>query len=237
MLSKISVVLSTLQNVQEFMTTNASALGRLNTSASRRALDALEGDLSRYAASQTRSASGRKAAIARQRMLKSVLLVRYLRPISAIAEAQLAQSPAFREMTLPPRLKGTPQLLAAAAAMAGAAAQYAATFIDAGMSTDFIAELEAAAEALKAGATVKGSVSASQLGATGALKATTKQARKIVKQVDALMQPLLASDIALLTRWKATKRFTGRAQAIASATVISGGTTSATAVNEVTAVP
>jgi uncharacterized protein with FMN-binding domain len=236
-LTKIAVVLSTLQNVQEFMTTNASALGSLNTSGSRRALDALEGDLSSHAASQTRSGSGRKAAIARQRVLKSALLVKYLRPISAIAEAQLAQSPDFIEMKLPSRIKATPQLLATAAAMAGAASPYAATFIDAGMSTDFIAELEAAAEALKAGATIKGSVSASQLGATGALKATTKQARKVVRQLDALIQPRLASNIALLTKWKATKRFVGRAQPIASATVMSAGTTSVTAVTGVTAVP
>jgi hypothetical protein len=47
------------------------------------------------------------------------------------------------------------------------------------------------------------------------------------------MQPLLASNIALLTKWKATKRFTGRAQAIASATVSSAGTTSVTSESSV----
>jgi hypothetical protein len=226
MLSHTSVVLSTLQNVQEFMTTNATALGSLNTSESRRALDIIEEALSGHATSQTRSKSGGKAAVARQRVLKSALLVKYLRPISAIAEAQLGQSPDFMEMKLPKALKTTPQLLAAAAAMGGAASKHAATFIAAGMSTDFIAELEAAAEAFKIGATVKGSVSSTQIGATGALKESTKQARKVVKQLDALVEPLLANNTSLLTKWKATKRFSGRTQAIASEMTSSAGTTS-----------
>jgi NAD-dependent DNA ligase len=130
------------------------------------------------------------------------------------------------EMKLPKALKTTPQLLAAAAAMGGAASKHVATFIAAGMSTDFIAELEAAAEAFKTGATVKGSVSSTQIGATGALKESTKQARKVVKQLDALVEPLLANNTSLLTKWKATKRFSGRTQAIASEMTSSAGTTS-----------
>jgi hypothetical protein len=227
MLSKTSVVLSTLHNVQEFMTTNAGALGGLNTSESRRALDDLEAALTGHATSQTRSKSGGKAAVARQRVLKSALLVKYLRPISAIAEAQLSQSPDFVEMKLPKGLKTTPQLLAAAAAMAGAAGKHVDTFVAAGMQPTFIADLEAAAAQLKGGSVTKGSTLSKQIGATSALKASTKEAHKIVKQLDALVVPLLAGNTALLTQWKATKRFAGRVQGIANATISSTGTTSA----------
>ena len=63
-----------------------------------------------------------------------------------------------------------------------------------------------------------------------ALQLNTQQAHRIVKQLDALIEPQLASDPALLVKWKATKRFSGKAPGVTTATTDSGsgGVSSAT---------
>src|SRR6185312_11783085 len=98
MLSRTSTVLSTLHAVQDFMTTHANELGNLNTSASRQALDAIEGALSDYARAQAKSKNGGSAAGTRTRIAKNTLLVKYLRPIAAIAQTNLSQSPDYAEL-------------------------------------------------------------------------------------------------------------------------------------------
>jgi len=197
MMSRTSTVLNTLQNVQLFMTKNADVLGALNTSASRKALDELEATLSGHATNQTSAVSGTKAAIARQRVLRNTLLVKYLRPISAVAQAQLNQAPDFLALKLPRALKTTQQVLAAAESMGAAAAKHAETFIAAGLAPTFITELQSAAADLKAGAVLRGHTINSQIGATNALKVATNEANKIVKALDALIEPALANNPAL----------------------------------------
>jgi len=217
MQSKTSTVLNTLHAVQEFMTTNASALDNLNDSASRRDLDEIESALSGHAVAQARSKNGNKSAVTRKRVVKNTLLVKYLRPISAISEAKLNQSPDFAELKLPKSTRTTPQLLAAAEAMGEAAASHADVFISAGMAPTFVADLKSAVNDVKAAEASKGATLTSQLGASKALDTTAQQAQKVVKQLDALIEPLLANNTALLVKWKATKRFTGRAAGVSAA--------------------
>jgi hypothetical protein len=224
MLSNESTVLTTLHRVQQFMTNHAGELGDLNTSRSRQALDDLEAQLSSFAASQTGARSVTRTAVARQKVLKNTLLVKHLRPISAIAEAQLDQAPDFTELKLPRNIRTTPQLLAVAAAMAAAAVKYTHTFVEAGMSSTFVADLQAAADAVKNNVTSKGTARSSQIGATNGLKVATRQAHRIVKQIDALIEARLAGNTALLAQWKATKRFTGRAQPVAKTTASAAAT-------------
>ena len=85
MLSETATVLSTLHAVQAFMTTHANALGNLNTSASRQDLDSIESTLSNQALAQASSRNGGTSTQTRLRVAKNTLLVKYLRPISAIA--------------------------------------------------------------------------------------------------------------------------------------------------------
>jgi hypothetical protein len=225
MMSTQETTLTTLHTVQAFMTNNASALGTINQSSTRQALDELAATLRSHGVSQAGARSGRKTAVAQLRVLRSALLVKYLRPISAIAEAQLSQSPDFTELKLPKSVRTTQQLLNTAGAMETAAARYADTFVKAGMSPTFIAELSTAANELQHAVTAKATAFNSQKGATTGLTAVSKQARKIVKQLDALIEPLLAGNPALLAQWKSAKKFTGRAQPIASATLDSAAVT------------
>lgn len=216
MLSKTSTVLSTLHGVQGFMTTHADALGSLNTSASREDLDAVEAQLSTHAATQAQSRYGSASAVTRNRVVRNALQVNYLRPISAIAEAKLASSPDLGTLRLPKNVRTTPQLLAAAEAMGQAAAKYAETFIAAGMAPTFLDDLHAAANAVKEAEATKGSVKSSRMGATKALRVYTEEANRVVRQLDALIEPALAGNPALLMKWKATKRFSAKTPAISA---------------------
>lgn len=217
MQSRTSMVLSTLHAVQDFMTTHASELGNLNTSGSRQDLDDIEAALSDYARAQAKSKNGGSAAGTRTRVAKNTLLVKYLRPIAAIAQAKLSQSPDYAEFKLPKSTRSVPALVAAAEAMGETAAKYADTFTVAGMAPTFIADLQTATNDVVAAENSKGANKASRLGASSALQLNTQQAHRIVKQLDALIEPQLASDPALLVQWKATKRFSGKAPSVSSA--------------------
>lgn len=217
--SRTSTVLSTLHAVQDFMTANANALGTLNDSASRRDLDEVESTLSGLAVAQARSKNGSRSAVTRKRVVKNTLLVKYLRPISAISQAKLKQSADFAELRLPlPAVTRTmPQLVSVAEAMGQAASRHAEVFIAAGMAPTFVADLASAVNDVRAAVTSQGATRSSQLGASKALETTAQQAVKIVRQLDALIEPLLAGNTALLVKWKATKRFSGRTPGVSVA--------------------
>lgn len=218
MQSTTSIVLSTLHAAQAFMTTHADALGHLNSSSSRSALDAIEQTLSEHAQTQAAARNGGTSAGSRLRVARDTLVVKYLRPIAAISEAQLSQSPDFATFKLPKNTRSVPSLVAAANGTADAASKYADAFISAGMKPTFVADLKSAVIELVAAEAAKGGTKTSRMGATSALEVHTKQAHKVIKQLDALIEPQLANDPALLVKWKATKRFSGKAPAISAAT-------------------
>src|SRR5206468_4772326 len=104
-------------------------LGTLNTSGSRQDLDAIESTLSNQARAQAKSKNGGTAEGSRSRIAKNILLVKYLRPISAIAQSKLSQSPDFAALKLPKTTRSVPQLVAVAQAMGESAAKHADIFI------------------------------------------------------------------------------------------------------------
>jgi hypothetical protein len=229
MLSETSTALSTLHAVQAFMTTHADALGNLNTSASRQDLDSIESTLSNQALAQVSSRNGGTATQTRLRVAKNSLLVKYLRPMSAVAQAKLSQSPDFAELKLPKSTRSAQQLVTAAGAMGDAASKQADTFIAAGMAPTFLADLKSAVNDVIAAEASKSNTKSSRMGATSALKVNTSQARRVVKQLDALIEPQLANDPALLVKWKATKRFSSAGTAVSVATTDSAQSTAAQA--------
>jgi hypothetical protein len=227
MLSETATVLSTLHAVQAFMTTHAQALGNLNTSASRQDLDSIESTLSTQALAQVSSRNSGTSTRTRLRVAKNTLLVKYLRPMSAIAEAKLSQSPDFAELKLPKSTRSTQQLVTAAGAMGDAASKQADTFIAAGMAPTFLADLKSAVHDVIAAEASKSNTKSSRMGATSALEVNTSQARKVVKQLNALIEPQLANDPALLVKWKATKRFTSSGTAVSVAATDAAQSTAA----------
>jgi len=224
MQSQHTVVLNTLQGVQRFMDTNVGALGTLNTSGYRKILDEVVDTLGGHAVNQATSKRVGSGETARQRVLRNALKLNHMRPIAAVAAAQLKQVPEFTALKMPPTNSTSRQLIAAAGAMGAAAANYSKTFVDAGLAPDFLAQLRAAAAALEASITNRGTTQTLQTSATAGLRAEAMRGRETVRVLDSLIEPKIAGDTVLLVQWKAARRFIGKAVPIASTSIDAAAT-------------
>ena len=214
-----ATVLNTLQRVQRFMDSNASALGTVNTSGYRRILDDVVATLSAHAVTQAASKRVGSAETAKQRVLRNALKLNAMRPIAAVAAAQLKQVPEFHSLKMPSANTTSARLVAAAGAMGEAATSYEQAFIDAGLPADFLARLSTASNALNASLTNRGNTAGNQVGATAGIKAETVRGRETVRVLDALVEPQLAGNAVLLVQWNSAKRFGGKSTGISSTTV------------------
>src|SRR6185369_11461552 len=107
---------------------------------------------------------------------------------------QLKQVPEFLSLKMPQTNATSRSLIAAAGGMANAAKSYAKTFTDAGLSPDFLAQLQGAADTLNATLTNRGATRSAQSGATAGLNAETTRGREVVKVLDSLIEPQFGGD-------------------------------------------
>jgi hypothetical protein len=102
--------------------------------------------------------------------------------------------------------------------MGKAAQGYENVFIGGGLPSDFLAQLQAAADAVSQSLTDRGTSTTTRAAATAGLNAATDRGRAVVRVLDSLIQPVLAGNAALLTQWKTAKRFVGRTSRIPATT-------------------
>jgi len=214
-----SAVLNALQRAQRFMDANAASLGTLNSSGYRRVLDDVVEALSGHAVNQATSKRVGSGETARQRVLRNVLKLNHMRPIAAVAAAQLKLVPEFTALRMPAANSTSRALIAAAGAMGAAATKYAKTFTDAGLSTDFLVKLDQAAVDLNDAIGNRGSTRTLQNAATAGLRSQTAKGRETLKVLDSLIEPQLQGDQVLLVQWKAARRIGGKTPAVPRTTV------------------
>lgn len=219
MQSQHNAVLNAMQRAQRFMDTNAASLGTLNSSGYRRILDDVVGALGGHAVNQATSKRVGSGETARQRVLRNVLKLNHMRPIAAVAAAQLKLVPEFTALRMPPTNSTSRALIAAAGAMRAAAAKYARAFTDAGLPTDFLAKLEQAAVALNDAIGNRGSTRTLQNAATAGLRSQTARGRETLRVLDSLIEPQLQGDPVLLVQWKAARRIGGKTPTVTRTTV------------------
>ncbi len=219
MQSQTATVLNTLQKVQRFMDINADALGTINHSGYRRILDDVVDTLSSHASNQAASKRMGSAETAKQRVLRNALRLNAMRPIAAVAAAQLKQVPEFLALKMPPGNSTSARLIAAAGGMATAATTYEKAFVDAGLPADFLDRLKTASDALNNSLTNRGNTAGNQVGATQGLKAESVRGREAVKVLDSLIEPQLAGDSVLLMQWKSARKFGGKSTVVANTTI------------------
>ena len=215
MQSTHAAALNTLTRVQRFLDDHGTALGSINQSGYRAILDDVVTMLSAHAVTQTTSKRMSAAIVAKERVLRNALKLNHMRPIAAVAAAQLRQVPEFLALKMPPITSTSRALIAWAGAMNSAAATYTKTFVDAGLPQDFLVQLKSAADALNAAITSRGATAVAQRGASAGLDAEVTRGRQAVRVLDALVEPLIAGDVSLLSEWKSAKRFGGRTGTVA----------------------
>jgi len=199
-------VRDTLVNVQRFLDANATALGPVNTSGARKALDDAIADLTQHFVAQTEHIIGSTGETTKQRALRLVLRKQYLVPIARVAAAKLAEVPEIATLRLPSKDVIGSALVDAANAMANAAAPYAATFIGAGLKPDFLDGLRALAQEMEMSLGGRTDHVTLRRGSTIALGKAVLAGRTALHLLDAVIQQRIPDDAQLLAEWSAVKR-------------------------------
>ena len=141
-----------------------------------------------------------------------------MRPIAQVAKARLTTVPQFSSLVLPDPKIDTNGLISAGNAMAGAAAPYTATFTGLGLPTDFVAQLQAAAQTVQAAVDTRAEYRVSGVSATAGVSALLRQGRQAVHVLDSMVVPQLTGNDQLLAGWRNAKRVVSKPGTASSGT-------------------
>ncbi len=147
-----------------------------------------------------------RESLGTQASCKRVLLKVHMAPIARIARLDLPQIPELDALRMPPMSIAPPRLVVAARAMGRSAARYTDTFAASGLQHDFVAQLDAAADALHSALHRRDQSRGKGTGATKGLREKLSRSRKVVVVLDALIQNALADDEVLLRNWRQVMR-------------------------------
>ena len=195
-------ILFTLRAVRAFFDANRPILAPIVASGALRKLDDTIATLEDHAAGQdghTRSA--RDAATGTQ-SLRNALLRDHMLHIARTARVELPDTAETRPLRVLDGRRNDVRIITAARGMAQAAAPHEALFIDSGLPTDFIAQLNAATDALVTSITLRRQVVVQAIAATKGLDEGFPAARRIIHQLDGFVTTALNDDPALLAAWR-----------------------------------
>lgn len=202
--------LDALLRMQVFCVRNADALGTVAQSPSRTALDdaisALQGKAADQSATLMFATSQTKARDAAREDLR----LHHMQPIAAIARAKLAGTPQIIDLRLPRKSVDDPTLVAAGMAMVGAAGLYTQVFIDQKMPADFLAQLQAAVDAVKGAIAARTDARQRFTQATRGVDEQVLNARSTARILNGLVVKQLKGQADLLATWKAAKRINAK---------------------------
>jgi hypothetical protein len=219
MMSRQGRSLATLRRSQQFLTTNDGVLGTINQSVARAALDSAVTQLATAAASQSAGSKNAVGATARQVELRQTLREVHMKPIATIAREQLASTPEFKALRMPPSNASVAQLVAWATSMAEAATANAAVFTSSGLDADFATQLTTAAAAVRASVDTRAQSLGRQINATTGLKAAEKSGMSALRVINAIVVPRLSGNLPLLAEWKSLSKVSAKLGPVVGTTV------------------
>ena len=204
--TKQTYVLASLRAADAFLDDNAARIaGKLKPALRARLATAMT-DLDNIITEQ-QSLTKAVTGSARGRAATRTALVRdHMAPIARVAALELSRIPAIAQFRMPKRRLSTEKLAAVAKGMARAAVPFTDVFTGAALPDDFIAQLNAAADAMLAFNKQRATHSNRRTGTTSGLGAKLREARTIVHAVDAIVRSVLTDDPILLATWESASR-------------------------------
>ena len=199
-------VLESLRAVQTFLSDNGDKLADVVKTGARQKLDDAIVELTTHATDQQGSHLAAQGNTKKKRTLQIILRRDHMAPIARIARAELPPVPEVEPLKMPKGRPTAERLAALADGMAKAAAPFTDTFVSAGLPSDFIAQLNAATNAMVSEVNQRNQNRGKRGGATTGLKQKLGRARRIVHVLDAFIQTALKDDPALLSSWNIVKR-------------------------------
>jgi len=198
--------LHTLRASRDFIGANQVQLPLTAASGTWKKLDAQIGDLENHQLDQTAGTVSVQSGTKRVSALRVALLRTHMTPISRIAHVALPDTDELVPLRIPRGDPSTEILVAAARGMAQVAGEHADVFISAGLPTDFVAQLKAAADALLQAKDARKRTKGKTSGATTSLKDKLREARQSIHILDGLVRKELVGQTGMLKDWNDTKR-------------------------------
>jgi hypothetical protein len=198
--------LDALQRMQKYLDDHAGVLGTISKSTSRTDLDAAVAALEQFG---TQQEGAQVEATSRTKLThdaREELRLHHMQPIAMIARKKLSQTGAIQDLALPQKSVSDQTLVQKGLAMVNVAAQYSQVFIDQQMPADFIAQLQAAVDAVKQAVLAQGVARALEVNGTKGVKAQLAVTRTDVKVINALVVKQLKGQANLLAEWVSVKR-------------------------------
>ena len=160
-------------------------------------------------------------------------------PIAKVARALRGTVPGIGVLSLPRGNVQTAAVITAATAMAQKGEIYKDVLVESGLPADFVAQLMAAAAALKASLDGRGLARASRVAATRGVGSELALGRRVVAILDAVVTRQIRSEPAKVAEWEQLKRVTVKGTAVRAPVelVETGSTPIETSRNDVAASP
>jgi hypothetical protein len=197
--------LDALHRVQSFLDENAEALGDVNESTSRGALDDVLYALEERASTQGSAVVHAASATRLKHQLRNELRLYHMQPVAAIARSTLAHTPYITKMRLPPKDVNDSALIQAGYGMADAASQYREVFVAERLPVDFIEQLRASVEAVRKAAVTRDGFQVGHTQATQGVSDDLTRAHNVVAILNALVVKQLKGRDDLLAGWRRAK--------------------------------
>jgi hypothetical protein len=197
--------LDALHRIQAFMNDNADALGNVNKSTSRAALDDVLAALEARAEAQSSAETQAAGATTEKNALREDLRLHHMQPIAAIARATLAHTPLIAKLRLPAKTVNDSTLVQRGNSMADVAVQYSDVFIAEQLPADFIAQLRASVEAVRKAAVQRDGFQVNATTATQAVDDEMVRAHNVVSVLNSLVVKQLKGKTDLQAGWRRAK--------------------------------
>jgi len=206
MQKKQKQVVEALQRVQDFL--GANPLPPPQEYGTPKAfLDAVVATLTGHSTDQAAGGRQTRAERDREATLSRRLRELHLRPISLIARASLREKPGIdKALRMPAQRITTLRLINEAIAIREAVTPHEADFVTAGRPATFLAQLDAAIEALRSAFLGKARELGRRVGAGEGLDDEIQRGRDAVKLLDAMITTAFAGQGDVLARWRMAKR-------------------------------
>jgi hypothetical protein len=159
-----------------------------------------------HAAGQVSGTIAGKSATQSVRAARESLMEQHMAPIASIADMLVERQPEVTGIRMPTSYLASERLIAYARGMADAAKRFKDDFVEAGLPTDFLEQMEESIQRLEEASVQPKQHRARRGGATEGVGIELSRARKLLNVMDSFVRREVRDDKALMAEWKVVKR-------------------------------
>ncbi|MGQ0647512.1 MAG: hypothetical protein ACT4P7_08055 [Gemmatimonadaceae bacterium] len=207
MLSNEKQAVQVFRRVRDFLEGNAPPVGYGSVEKLVAQLKGVVQRLEVHAREQDARSRQARAGTTVKRLLAVSIRREFLRPITRSARALFRSDDALQSALSMPKVRDYEGTIAAAEAMAQTATLHRQRFVEAGFPEDFVERMQKAAADLREGINVRAQEFAKRSASTAGLRQEYARGRNLVRVLDSMVAPRLASAPDRLAEWQSISRF------------------------------